>query len=179
MQSFVAAINELPTLWEALVQFDPRLKQVPGLESINALKSWIEEGELVSSYETTPNVLLSPLTIIIHIVQYFHFLRSNDCGATQSRILESSRSGGIQGFCTGLLSAIAVGCSKSEESISENAAVALRLAVCIGAYVDLDGAFADPPNEVMCFAVRWRSESQKDVLHSTIRSYIDVRRNTS
>lgn len=172
--TFLTAIRGLPALWETLVGYDARLKQVPGLKSLNAIQRWVEDGILVSSRIIPPNVLSTPLTTIIHIAQYFHYLKSNDCGATHSLILENAQLGGVQGLCTGILSAIAVACSESEDAIGKHASVALRLAVCIGAYVDLEGAFGNPPNEMLCCIVRQKPELNKDNLLEILQSYPDV-----
>lgn len=177
LQHFLIAIKGLPALWQDLIEHDLDLQRVPGHESLDAIQQWLNNGSSICTSEIPPNVLSSPLTVIIHIVQYFHYLRNNGCGATHASILQSAQIGGIQGFCTGLLSAIAIACSKSEDMIVELAATALRLAVCIGAYVDLDGAFANPPNETSCLVVRWRSDVQKDFLHTVLRGCPEVSTN--
>ncbi|MCJ1394663.1 hypothetical protein MMC18_007543 [Xylographa bjoerkii] len=174
LQAFLAAIKGLPALWQTLIDFDPGLQRVPGHASLTALQRWVEDGDLIWMPDSPPNVLSSPMTIIIHIVQYFHYLSNNTYCIGHPLLLQSAKLGGVQGFCTGLLSAIAIACSKDEDMIGELAAVALRLAVCIGAYIDADGAFAIPPNEISCFVVRWKSNCQKDVLHTIIARYPDA-----
>ena len=173
--TFLTAIRGLSGLWETLVEFDARLKLVPGLDSLDAVQQWIHDGVLVSSRKIPPNVLSTPLTVIIHIVQYFYYLKSNNCGATHPLILENAKFGGVQGLCTGILSAISVACSANEDAISENAVVALRLAVCIGAYVDLEGAFGNPPNGTLCCVVRRRPKLTKGSLLEILQGYPDVR----
>ena len=92
-------------------------------------------------------------------------------------VLEGLESGGIQGFCVGFLSALAVFSSEKEADIGAVAAISLRLAVSIGAYVDQDGVFAEPSNETACAIIRWRGEnvSKRDELTDLIRTYPDVR----
>lgn len=79
--------------------------------------------------------------MIIHFIHYFHYLASTECSVTHVDLLGKLQIGGIQGFCTGFLSAAAVACSNSDEDVCIFGAVVLRLAVCIGAYVDLDSRF--------------------------------------
>lgn len=45
--------------------------------------------------------------------------------------------GGIQGYCGGLLPAIAIACSQNEAEVVENASKAMRIALAIGAYGEL------------------------------------------
>ncbi|KAF2470760.1 putative Phthiocerol synthesis polyketide synthase type I PpsA [Lindgomyces ingoldianus] len=52
--------------------------------------------------------------------------------------------------------AIAVSASKTEADIAAWAVVSLRLAVCIGAYVDQNGAYAEPKSCAAGLTVRWK-----------------------
>ena len=70
--------------------------------------------------------------------------------------MNSVKAEGIQGFCVGFLSAVAVATSGSEADLGPSAAIAFRLAVCIGAYVDLDGACSPVATKYTAVAVRWR-----------------------
>lgn len=174
LSTFLSAIRQLPTLWQTLLEFDPRLERVPGPSSLDALQRWIEKGESFSASEEPLNVLITPFTIIVHLIHYLHYLSSNDAKVTHATLLDSTQVGGIQGCCTGLLSAIAVACSKCEDDVVKHAATALRLAMCIGAYVDLEGAFASPPNRTTCLVVRWKWETGRGALLETLQSYREV-----
>ncbi|KAL9031278.1 MAG: hypothetical protein Q9196_000685 [Gyalolechia fulgens] len=169
LRNVLAAIKDLPKLWEDLITYDPRLGAVPGRRWLTNLVEWLNHGEFISMPTSPPNVMTMPLTIMIHIIQYFRYL--NDIDSVHSDILDHTRVGGAQGLCTGILSAIAVACSKSEEDVSNHAVVALRLALCIGAYVDLDGASAQPPMETTSLAVRWRSEAGHDNILKILENY--------
>lgn len=175
LEKFLTAIRELPHLWERLLKSSPNLKKVPGLEAIDHLLQWIEHGEFSWMSDLPPNVLSTPLTIIIHIVHYFDFLKTEGNIITHADIIKNVKSAGIQGYCTGFLSAVALACSRNEEDASSLGAVALRLAFCIGAFVDLDGAFADPPNETLMIAVRWKSDNGKDTLLNILQDFPNVR----
>ena len=175
LRTFLTAIRELPHLWERLVKSSPSLKQVPGLEAINSLLQWIDHGKFSRISDLPPNVLSTPLTIIIHIVHYFEFLKADGRATTHANIIKNVKAAGIQGFCTGFLSAVALACSQNEEDVSTLGAVALRLAFCIGAFVDLDGAFADPPNETHLIAVRWKSDDSKNTVLNILQDFPNVR----
>jgi hypothetical protein len=176
LSTFLEAIRQLPDLWAILVEHHPSLCAVPGAQAIESIQQWINSGDLLWWPESHPNVLFTPLTIIIQLVQYFCYLQNDENeGVTHALVLENAKSGGVQGFCTGFLTAIAVACSANEEDINVYGAVALRLAVCIGAFVDLDGTFASPPNETTCLAVCWKPEKgSKDQLFHIMKDYSDV-----
>lgn len=177
LSTFIEAIKQLPDLWTILVEYHPSLCAVPGAQAIQSIQQWISSGELSWWPGSLPNVLFTPLTVIIQLVQYFCYLENDENhGVTHALVLESAKSGGVQGFCTGFLTAIAVACSANEEDVNVYGAVALRLAVCISAFVDLDGTFASPPNETTCLAVRWKPEKGcKGQLFHIMKDYPDVR----
>jgi hypothetical protein len=117
-----------------------------------------------------------PLTIILQIVLYVRYLNTLHIKDSHRHVLRAAEAGGIQGFCFGFLSAIAVNCAESEKDIADKGAVSLRLAVSVGAYVDQDGYFAVPPNNTACIAVRWRrGYSNQEEVADTIRTYSEVR----
>ena len=172
LKDFASAIRDLPQLWQDLVEYDPRLKAVPGQNCLAELVGWVNHGNFMPTSASTPNVLTMPFTVVIHMVQYFCYLQSVQ--STQAEILDHIQTGGAQGFCTGILSAVAVACSETEEDVNKLAVVALKLALCIGAYVDLDGAFAKRPMEATSLAVRWRSEAGHDRILDVLNNYADV-----
>ena len=162
-----AAIRDLPRFWCALVQSLPELHGSPGLKVLQELKSWIDHGHLPPPSQPLPNVLLTPLSILSDIANYLHGLRGlfTDQIDGHAAILESAGEyGGFYGLCTGLLSAIAVACSKEQNQIGDFGTVALRLAVCVGAIVDVEGAFRVPPDEACCLNMRSRFEDESKMM---------------
>ena len=169
------AVNDLPKFWESLTEFDPSLSNVPGAKYLNDLQRWIQDG--ISPYhpEIVPNVYALPVTVVLQITLYVRYLSRLEVNDPHHLVLERLKAGGIQGFCVGFLSAIAVACSENVEGIAAIGAVCLRLAVCVGAYVDQDGYFAEPPNQTACLAVRWKPESfEEHDLVNLVQSYPDV-----
>lgn len=64
---------------------------------------------------------------------------------SHSQFLAKLRAGGgLHGYCGGLLPAIAIACSKDEAAVVENAAIAMRIALAIGAYGELGDDEAVP-----------------------------------
>ena len=154
LQILVTAIRELPWLWQSLVNAEPRLRRLPGRELLKLFPKWLDHGTLLQPSES-PSLLSTPLTVISHIAQYFQYTRNSH---SHGDIQRSTAVGGIQGLCTGLLSAIAVSSSRTLGEIAANGAVALRLATCIGAFVDLNDELAGLGNEACALAVRWKPD---------------------
>ena len=175
LRPFLQAIRELPQLWPSLVQTLPELRTTKGLQLLDTLSIWTQGEDTFERDAVPPNIISTPLTAIIQIVQYFQLLRNLE--STHAQVLESVRSGGIQGFCTGFLAASALVCSKDEQEINILGAVALRLAVCIGASVDLNGV--EPTQATGCVAVRWKAETGRADIDGVLKKYPDVRNHSS
>lgn len=176
LQSFRSALEDLPSLWPILLAADPTLDRVPGAQCLNDLSRWLLHGDLPPRWqESQPSTFITPLTVILHTVQYFHYIDSKIGGTAHEQVLQSIKSqGGVQGFCTGLLTAVAIASAKDEEALCIWAGAALRLAVCIGAYVDSDGIFNTSPNDNCCLAVKWRPDFGKEKLMECLRDFPGV-----
>ncbi len=172
LRQFLTAIRELPGLWPTLTEAVPELRSTPGSDLLRQIPQWIDDEDSFERDSTPPNIQSTPLTVIIQVVQYFQYLRC--LGSTHTDVLAGLKDGGIQGFCTGFLAATALACSKDEEEINVLGAVALRLAVCIGACVDLDSTFAKPSKTRGCIATRWKTELGRNDVNQVLRSYPDV-----
>ena len=169
--NFLDALKNLPNLWDRLVRHDQALQLVPGRQTLERLADWIQHGELPDGSIVDSNLFGMPLTIIVQIVQYFHYLDGN---VSHAELLEELSAAGIQGFCLGLLSAVAVGCAKKEAEVRTQAGVALRLAACIGAYIDLHRIYAPDSFDTISLALRWKSSTSHSVLLDTLHSYPEV-----
>ncbi|KAF2135593.1 uncharacterized protein K452DRAFT_260436 [Aplosporella prunicola CBS 121167] len=153
------AVQQLPGFWNTLVEAEPLLAQVPGARLLKRLKDWLIYDEPVSRDDTTLNTLVTPMTVLIHSIQYLHYTHSKAPLHGHRRLIESLASSGSQGFCTGFLTAASLACAKSEADFCRLTTISLRIAVCIGAVVDLDGPFASEPGKTSCLAVRWKPET--------------------
>ncbi|KAL4789762.1 hypothetical protein BDV19DRAFT_394754 [Aspergillus venezuelensis] len=173
-----AAIESLPHVWSVLLAADPALAAVPDQKSLQQLSYWLSHGEFPRAKETSdlPATLVIPLTVTVHLVQYLLYTDEAEAnpGRTHDDILSHVRDrGGVQGLCTGLLSAVTVATSPDLDTLWRQACVVLRLAVAIGAYVDLDLVDAN----VTSVAVRSRI-ANKDTLTECLKkipgAYISV-----
>ena len=170
------AVHNLPQFWERLVDYDPILSQIHGAEYLASLKQWVRYGgPLPHRHSKAPSHYSLAVTFLVHIIQYSRYLDilGRD---SHSNLLESLKAGGIQGHCVGFLSAVTVAVCSNEADLGISAAIGLRLAVCIGAYVDQDGAYSPIPKEYMAVAIRWRGRGvdEKATITKLIDSIPDV-----
>ncbi|KAF2994037.1 t1pks [Curvularia kusanoi] len=169
LQKFLAAIKELSSVWEQLLLFDPALDRVPARSSISMITQWLED-ESVSEFPSKNNSLCTPLTVIIQIVQYFQYLER--LSLSHKQVTAAIATGGIQGFCTGILPALAISSSRDENEILSNAAVAVRLALCIGAYVDLNREVN--ASEMACIVVRCKAPASVESIPTLLQPWQDA-----
>lgn len=169
------ALRELPLLWDSLTCSDTALHASSGKAAATNLAHWItrEIGEHLS-LEEERNALMMPMAVISHVIQYLEYLKLREGGAAHSAVLESvTNGGGVQGFCAGLLSALAVASAKSEEDIGVYAASSVRLAFCIGAYIDFDQASSFGFTKL---AVRWPATTSRETIEDLLATYQEVRK---
>ncbi|KAG2007700.1 hypothetical protein GB937_008350 [Aspergillus fischeri] len=177
LKELAKAVDDLPRFWSRLVEVKPVLSQVND-EPLKKLKDWAKDESFLKIPEGLPNILLAPLTVIIHLVQYLQFAHSLDANDSQEdrhqRILQSTSKGGFQGLCTGFLSAAALACSRTQRDIWCNATVALRLATCVGAYVDLDRLTYDSTDVHTCMIIHWEDNCGRDRVTEVLKGYPGV-----
>nr|APX44019.1 polyketide synthase [Pestalotiopsis microspora] len=179
----VDAVHDLPSLWETIVARDSDLETLKGYENARKLSGWIfGSSEVQAESQTASNSITMPFTIIEHLCQYFDYLATSQDGKTLSHadcLARTSKGGGIQGFCAGLLSAITIAGASDEKEIGLRGALAVRLAFAIGAYVDADAQARGTTTSV---AVRWKSpdtiDTIEEILQNHSQAYISVIKNT-
>ncbi|POR36056.1 Polyketide synthase [Tolypocladium paradoxum] len=151
-------VAELPDLWSLLVEKEPSLDCVGVAPFLQSLAEWMTRSNssaLPTAERTSRNTRLAVLTVLAHIVEYMTYLQSHEVGEENEHAssLEGVRDGGIQGLCIGLLSAIALACSQNKTEVARHGAIAVRLALCVGAFVDLDET--EQPEPTVCISARW------------------------
>ena len=159
LSTFVQVIRELPDLWPLYSDHNPDLKALRhGLQGLQALSDWIETGSVNWIFKSTFGIVTLPLLTIIQIGQYFQFLQ--ELRIKHGDLIRAVQSGaGIQGCCSGLITAIAVASSADEKELAQNACKALRVAVGVGAYSDL--GVAGGPDAYALMVVRLKDEGQE------------------
>jgi hypothetical protein len=150
--SLIATLKGLPDILQKLAALDGTLKRFPLVASIDFLLQWLESGTLSLPVNTLPNISSFPFTILLQTALFLRHLARTNTGPDYRPTIQSLQKYGVQGFCTGFLTAAAIGFSRNEEQLAEFIAMSLRLAACIGAYVD-HNASSSP---VCALSIRWR-----------------------
>ena len=159
LQDIVATINELPILFQQLATADTSLSRVPAAASLSLLKQWLQSGHLSEDADDLPNVAALPLTVVLQTVLYLQYMDQTETTRKPKDGLQSLKQYGVQGFCTGFLTAAATAFSENEEQLSRNIATSVCLAMCLGAYVDQNTMYAEPPSPAYAWSVRWKHGS--------------------
>lgn len=159
-------IKGLPDYWHALCKEFPKLLAVPGAELLQDLGDWFRTGVMRQQATSShlPNILLSPLVVIAQLSQYVEYLELSE---SEPRGREDLHAGPSQsdaetlGFCTGILSAMVVSCSRNQTQFAGFSGTAVRLAMLIGALLDAQDAQDD--GESRSLATVWRSNQSAAV----------------
>ncbi|KAI0198027.1 hypothetical protein F4808DRAFT_437417 [Astrocystis sublimbata] len=171
------AVSGLPKYWDALTKKIPEVAGAISGEGLLAdLEQWLwhglpDDGRQVANL---PNIILTPLVIISQLTQYWHYLESQGkkAGKTttdlQKDVVAKDKDGrqGAQaetlGFCIGLLSSFAVASSGNAHEFERYAAVAVRLAMIIGALADAQESRSRGIGQgrSVAYATAWRTPTQ-------------------
>lgn len=130
-------ILALQDVWDILAkERDDIAALVQGPRYIRNLSEWISTGDASKVTNCKSSIISLPLLTLLQICQYLQYLEL--FGKSHFEFLRDLQAGGgIQGYCGGLLPAIAIACSKDEAEVVENTAIAMRVALAIGAYAEL------------------------------------------
>lgn len=173
LKPIVQAVNELPQLWKSLLNEDPSLNSIAGEAAANQLSQWVEGSAQIA--KDKGNMIRMPVTIIGQIAQYITYLCQSDEPIEHESIIRSvAVGGGIQGLCIGLLSALAVASSKTDQDVGHFAAVSVLLAFCVGAYIDLDEHRGHDGAKTSTLAVRWRTPILLDDIQRIVGRHQNV-----
>lgn len=167
-------VRELESLWPTIVETYPPLHMVHGEDTLRSLHQFLEGGVL-PSLEQNPasNIMLDVLTVLSHAVEFWDLATTKIQNDLFPRVSAepSIQLHNIQGFCIGFLTAAAVSSSKTKADFETHVAVALRLAVCVGALVELNNATSDRAASV---SVSWSSEAKYQEFTKILENYQDV-----
>ena len=174
LNPIVKAFQELPLLWKALSSQDPSLNSIAGEAAADHFAQWIT-GASVAHVGDKGNITRMPLTTTAQMADYISFLRQCEEPIGHESVMKSvALGGGVQGFCIGLLSALAVASGKTEDDVGKFAADSVRLAFCVGAYVDLDRHRNGGDSKASTLAVRWKSPTTLEDIQRLLSRHPDV-----
>lgn len=146
----------LPRFWETASVAAPEVQDERVTVLLNNLNAWLRQGDPISF--PLPNVLLTPITVIVELVQFVDYLGEENLPWPSPGIHETV------GFCTGLLSAFVASLSANVEDLKKRGAAAVRLALLIGAVVDQQNQCDSETSIWGSFSVGWSSQEQKNGL---------------
>lgn len=158
------AILDLPNTWSIFARVNADIANLKdGPEYVKNMHDWmVDEKVPLPIPEIMPGTLALPLLTIIQIVQYFQYLQFR--GISHGQFLSEIRVGGAQGFCGGLLPAMAIAASRDEAEVVQNACKSIRIALGIGAYGEL-GDDEDAPGPTT-LVLRTKYAGQADEMAS-------------
>lgn len=133
LQPLWEAILDLPNTWQIFAQANSGIGALKEDSRFpTCIRDWLVNGTHLPATERLPGILSIPLSTIVQLVQYFQYLAWRAIDHCQ--FLKEVRVGGIQGYCGGLLSAVAIAASRTEQEVVANTIKCLRIALGIGAY---------------------------------------------
>lgn len=169
-------IAELPAVWTKIAQACPAMDEVNGKKQLEMVADFFANGktaapEIVSEECQRNNVTITPLSVVYQIVEYWKLSNSDERSDYGLPDLTTNISN-VQGFCLGILVAISVSCSRSEAEFGRLASTAVRLALLLAAWVDLDAL--DQDDSACAIAVRCKSAINFQQLDQILLQYPDV-----
>ena len=167
-------LARLPSLWPTLEKhYEPF--NSPGHERLQQLSDFAV-GKTIPDPKSLYNIHLAPLTIIKHVVDFVCMANEVDIRVNTGQALRLPSFEAVQGFCIGFLSAAAVSSSSNWAEFERNVSNALRLAVCIGAVIDVEDALHNPADRAVAISVRWKTDSARAYLEASLDLFPDVSR---
>ena len=169
-------VSTLPSDWDALSSSITKLQSSNGKQLLEDLDKWLSGGEIPHSSFPLPNILLSPLTVIAQLTQYSAFLKAafpdlpDTCELPES-ILATTET---LGLCIGTLSSFAAACSWSQPALHHHGAVAVRLAMLVGALVDAVDVSPNPEGRSISFSAFWNTEESSGTVNEVLQNFPDV-----
>lgn len=169
-------VAALPSDWDNLSSSLTKLQHSIGKKLLEDLNEWLLGGEIPQSSFPLPNILLSPLTVVAQLNQYSAFLKAAFPDLPDTRQLPSSISANTEtlGLCTGTLSAFAAACSSSLAELQRHGAVAVRLAMLVGALVDATEVAPNSEGQSTSFSASWNSAEAIGTVNEVLERFPEV-----
>ncbi|CAG7970570.1 unnamed protein product [Penicillium salamii] len=175
-------VAELPDRFTEISERIPELDIIPGASLLRSLYQQLKTGssEAITNDPNIPNILLTPLCVITHLVEFTRKagLRKSGSGFEAWKDEKNNLSDATHavGLCTGLLAALVVSLSRGLGDIEKYGAIAIRLAMVIGAVVDAEDALN---THSASFSAAWRScdgfSAMEEIIRKFENAYVSVR----
>ncbi|KAL4804559.1 hypothetical protein BDV18DRAFT_161654 [Aspergillus unguis] len=161
------AVGELPSYWDLLASRIPAIDgSFPGRQRLLDFHRWLRHGfNADEDTATAGNTVLLPLVVMVGLTEFWEHVERH---ATSQGPLEALASTGnleCIGLCAGMLTAFAVASSHSRADFEKYGAVAIRLAMMVGAVLDFQDAKNSPAKS---YVASWRTPEQGEQLQRSI-----------
>jgi hypothetical protein len=154
--------------WDAFAQEHPDYDSASARQKLSSLSEWFRDGPDVNAFRPLPNIILTPLVVIGHLVEYVQYQRHAATGTPGGE-----NAIGTLGLCTGLMGALVVALSKDLDDVQKYGSTAIRIAVLIGGVVDgQDAKHPDGPS--VALTAVWNSPASAKNLDSVLEGFSDV-----
>lgn len=175
-QWILDTVAGLPGHWTDVSETNPSIRVTHGAVLLQDLTDWLGTGKFSQASFPLPNILLTPLVVITHLVQYLGYLDSIQPGSDNREDHHGVFKNDVEtlGFCTGFLSALAVSSSANQVELEQHGAVVIRLAMLIGAVVDARDNAAGPHDISKSFSLAWNSSETETELKRIVKSFPKV-----
>lgn len=178
LQWLFDALLNLRGDWNSMAQNLPTLSAYCGDQFFAALQHFLRTGDDLEVEHPFPNILLTPLVVATHIVQYCALLELFEPRPSHWDVVQAwfSRNCIVTGLCTGLLTTSAIAAHDTWTDVKTECIMALRAAMLIGAVVDV--------NDTRLDGNRWTSfvvssvDAMVEHLESIMTAFDDVSRST-
>jgi acyl transferase domain-containing protein/thioester reductase-like protein/acyl carrier protein len=178
----LATTADLPKYLEAIEKKIPAVAQyIAGHKQLSDLDGWLRHGTALWKEDgPLPNIIISPLLVLTQIAQYWRYLEhqvaqtGEVASDVQAHTLASSATKvEALGYCGGLLAAFAVASAHDRAEFERYSAVAVRLAMVLGAVADarerLDVARGKGGS--LSLAMAWTGSRQGDEVRQIVDSF--------
>lgn len=160
MKPLADAILQTLDVWKLLAS-DPRAQHVAvgarGEAFAKAISEWIATGETGVVASQPSSIISFPLLIITGLCQWCSFLELS--GQSHEEAIGALGAGGIQGYCGGILNAIAVASSGDSLEFGRRAANMYRTAFLLGVFMS-EGEVGPPEGVPDMLIVRLKYPGQ-------------------
>ena len=164
-------LQDLHDHWDSVMSALPLLGVLDGPRLLGRLATWLQTDKLEDLPFPLPNILLTPLVVVSHLLQYQQLGEISDHGPEDylPGISETL------GLCTGHLSAAAVSCSETQSELYHYGAAAIRIAMLVGALVDAKDVSMGVDGRAKSFSVAWDSRNDSRNLEQIVTDIPQVR----
>ncbi|KAI1385804.1 putative polyketide synthase [Hypoxylon trugodes] len=173
----IDVVDDLSTYWPELCVQIPTLKAIQGENLLRRLSLWLQNADVEDEWTSRlPNIILSPLVVIGHLIQYIQNFSTPGGQLEFDRSPSKGYRPNIEtlGICIGMLSAFVISTSSTRAQFSQNGTAAIRLAMVVGALVDA----RDAESQSISLSTTWKSEQLSLKLHQVLAntpdSYVSV-----